>query len=185
MVLSNKKLKAKFRSLRAESLAAPEDSASGDFSEQLERVKDILGSRKKPRPSSKTGKRRRKPKDSMPVEESGEARKENQENDESIGLKEEEQQQQKKKSGKRKREGDGDDEATENEQQLLLQKKKQKKKKKDKKKEKGKGKKEDRQEDEKHEKGNENISGESNERRVQQSINAEQRLKKNSFFSSF
>lgn len=184
MVLSNKKLKAKFRSLRAESLAAPEDSASGDFSEQLERVKDILGSRKKPRPSSKTGKRRRKPKDSMPVEESGEARKENQENDESIGLKEEEQQQ-KKKSGKRKREGDGDDEATENEQQLLLQKKKQKKKKKDKKKEKGKGKKEDRQEDEKHEKGNENISGESNERRVQQSINAEQRLKKNSFFSSF
>lgn len=184
MVLSNKKLKAKFRSLRAESLAAPEDSASGDFSEQLERVKDILGSRKKPRPSSKTGKRRRKPKDSMPVEESGEARKENQENDESIGLKEEEQQQ-KKKSGKRKREGDGDDEATENEQQLLLQKKKQKKKKKDKKKEKGKGKKEDRQEDEKHEKGNENISGESNERRVQQSINAEQRLKNNSFFSSF
>ncbi|XP_038989001.1 protein gar2 [Phoenix dactylifera] len=175
MVLSNKKLKAKFRSLLAESLAAPKDSASGDVNEQLESVKEILGSRKKPRPSSKRGKRRKKPKDSEPVEESGDAQKENQENDESIGLKEEKQQ--KKKSGKRKREGDGANEATENEQQQQQQqqkqKKKQKKKKKDKKKVKGKGKKEDKQEDEKHEKGNESISGESNERRVQGSINIE------------
>ncbi|KAG1371654.1 protein gar2 [Cocos nucifera] len=172
MVLSNKKLKAKFRSLLAESLAAPKDSASGAVNEQLECVKEILGSRKKPRPSSKRGRRRKKPKDSKPVEENGETQKDNQENDESVGLKEEKQQ--KKKSGKRKRECDGADEATENEQLQQQQKKKQKKKKKDKKKEKGKGKKEDKQEDEKHEKGNESISGENNERRVQESINIEQ-----------
>lgn len=175
MVLSNKKLKAKFRSLLAESFAALEskspskDLTSDGINEQLERVKELLGSRKKPRPSSRRGKRRKKPKDSKPVEESGEDQKENQGNDESIGLKEEEE---KRKSGKRKRDGEGADEETEKKQQQP-KKKKQKKQKKDKKKDKGKGKKEDKQEDKGQEKGNESMSGE-NGRRVQESIDIEQ-----------
>ncbi|XP_072983222.1 phragmoplastin interacting protein 1 [Typha latifolia] len=126
MVLSHKKLKQKLRSLVAESLAAPgredlrEDAASEEINQQLQSIKELLGSKSRRPKSSKRPRRAKK----RPLSEEEETQKGIGENDGLIGFGED------GKSGKRKRdrELDGVKESKEKKKQKKNKKKKKEEK---------------------------------------------------------
>ncbi|KAI0509867.1 hypothetical protein KFK09_010464 [Dendrobium nobile] len=137
MVLSRKKLKKKFRSLLAESLAANESKdsckdASGatEVNNELQSVRELLVTKSRKPELLKREKRRKKkpvPEDLNNGDGSSEAREGNVENEDSMDLKE------KSKDKKRKRVEDGGQELEEGfkqEEQKLAKKKKDKQKKK-------------------------------------------------------
>ena len=193
MVLSNKKLKQKFRSLLAESVAVTESKKShkdslqpADVSEELQSIKEILISKSRKKPKSPNSKKRRRPLGKNPKDSEGSE--ETQKGNGESAVKEEEEKKTKKKKGKvKKEEGKGEIEKESeskkrkrvDDSDRRLNEEEEKKKKKEKKKQKEKKVKVKEGNNEKEggniEKANESVETESNEKRVEEPIKINQR----------